>query len=63
MKGTKSFEDMITQGLKCERPLIKKGLIKIYNDPKDGPRPRFNRDKPNFWNKNKNIVNDGIVDA
>lgn len=41
MKGTESFEEMITQGLKCERALIKKGLIKIYNEPKDGPRPRY----------------------
>lgn len=63
MKDTKSFEEMITQGLKCERALIKKGLIKIYNEHKDGPHPHYNRDKPKFWNKNKNVVNDGIVDA
>ena len=63
VKDTDSFNDMITKGLKCERALIKKGLIKIFNEPKDGPRPRFNTDKPNFWNKNKNIVNDGVVDA
>lgn len=63
MTGTKSFEEMITQGLKCERALIKKGLIKIYNEPKDGPRPHYSNDKSKFWNKNKNIVNDEIVDA
>lgn len=54
---------MITQGLKCEWALIKKGLIKIYNELKDGPHPCFNSDKPNFWNKNKNIINDVVVDA
>lgn len=48
MKGTKSFNDLITEGLKCERALIKKGLIKIYNEPKDVAHPRFNSDKPNF---------------
>lgn len=63
VKDTDSFNDMITKGLKCERALIKKGLIKIFNEPKDGPRPCFNSDKPNFWNKNKNIINDGVVDA
>lgn len=63
MKGRKSFNDMITHGLKCEWVLIKKGLIKIYNEPKDGPHPCLNSDKPNFWNKNKNIINDEVVDA
>lgn len=61
MKGTESFKE--TQGLKYERGLIKKGLIKIYNEPKDGPRPHYSSDKPTFWNKNKNVVNDRIVDA
>lgn len=63
VKDIDSFNDMITKGLKYEWSLIKKGLIKIYNEPKDGPHPCFNSDKPSFWNKNKNIVNDRVVDA
>lgn len=63
VKDMDSFNDMITKGLKWERALIKKGLIKIYNEPKDGPHPCFNSDKPSFWKKNKNIINDGVVDA
>lgn len=60
VKYSDSFVEVIAQGLKIEKALIKKGLVKIY---KDCPRPTYNNDKPKFWSKNKNIVNDGIVDA
>lgn len=63
IKGTNSFAEVITQGLKTKKALIKKGLVKIYKDNKDSPFPNYNSDKPKFWNKNKNVVNDGIVDA
>lgn len=63
IKCSKNFKDAIDQWLKIEKSLIKKGLVKIHNDNKEGPRPAYNSDKAKFWAKNKNIVNDGVVDA
>lgn len=40
--------------------LIEQGTIKLFKDNKDDSN---GKDKPRFWNKNKNIVNDGVVDA
>lgn len=63
VKCSYSFEEMIAQGLKFEKALIKKGLVKIYKDNKDSPQLTYNNNKPNFCSKRKNIINDGIVDA
>lgn len=49
VKCLDSFKDVITQGLKIEKSLITKGLVKIYKDNKDGPRPTYNSDKPKFF--------------
>lgn len=61
IKCLDTFKDVITKGLKIKKSLIKKRLVKIYKDNKDGPQPTYNSDKPKFWAKNKNFVKDGVV--
>lgn len=63
VKCLDTFKDVIAQGLKIEKALIKKVLVKIYKDNKDDPQPAYNTDKPKFWSRNMNVTNDGIVDA
>ncbi|GLJ20143.1 hypothetical protein SUGI_0365630 [Cryptomeria japonica] len=55
-----TFKDVIEKGLATERVLIEQGLIKIFKENKDDFK---GKDKPRFWNKNKNTANDGVVDA
>jgi len=55
-----SFSKVIEMGLIIEKSLIAKGQIKLY---KDTSSTNTNNDKPRFWTKNKNVVNDGVVDA
>jgi len=51
---------VIEMGLFIEKAMIAKGQIKIY---KDTPNSSYTMDKSKFWTKNKNVVNDGVVDA
>lgn len=55
-----SFSKVIEMGLFIEKAMIAKGAIKIY---KDTPNSNYTTDKSKFWTKNKNVVNDGVVDA
>lgn len=55
------FQEVIEKGLSIENILLEQGTIKIYKDNKDDLNSN-NKDKPRFWNKNKNTINDGVVD-
>ncbi|GLJ07896.1 hypothetical protein SUGI_0076310 [Cryptomeria japonica] len=55
-----TFKDAIEKGLATEKVLIEQGVIKIIKENKENYK---GKDKPRFWNKNKNTVNDGVVDA
>jgi len=61
LQSASTFDELVSKGTIIERALIAKGTIKIFRDNKDYPQ-NFN-DKSHFWNKNKNVVNDGVVDA
>lgn len=55
-----SFTKVIEMGLFIEKAMIAKGTLKLY---KDTPPSNYTTDKSKFWTKNKNVVNDGVVDA
>lgn len=54
-----TFAEVVEKGPILEHALVAKGHIKIYNQDKE----RSFNDKPCFWNKNKNAVNDGVTDT
>lgn len=54
-----TFKEVIKRGLAIEKVLIEQGIIKLFKENKD----LKGKDKPRFWNKNKNIVNDVIVNV
>ena len=54
-----TFVELVEKGPILECALVAKGHIKIYNQDKE----RSFNDKPCFWNKNKNAVNDGVIDT
>lgn len=55
-----NFEETIENGLHIERALIARWFLKL-NSSKDSPSS--SNDKPKIWVTNKNITNDGVVDA
>lgn len=55
-----TFKEVIEMGLIVEKVLIEQGTIKLFKDNKEKSN---GKDKPHFWNKNKNTLNDGVVDA
>lgn len=55
-----TFKEVIENGLATKKVLIEKGTIKLFKDNKDESK---GKDKPYLWNKNKNMVNDGVVDS
>jgi len=61
LQSASTFDELVSKGVIIERALIAKGTIKIFRDNKDSPQN--SNDKSRFWNKNKNVVNDGIVDT
>lgn len=56
-----TFKDITEKGLKCEKGLLEQGIIKNSKDV--GVPSNASADKPKFWSRNKNITNDGMVDA
>lgn len=53
-----TFAALVEKGLILERALVAKGQVKkIYDKEKS-----FG-DKPHYWNRNKNIVNDGVTNT
>ncbi|KAH9323714.1 hypothetical protein KI387_018353, partial [Taxus chinensis] len=58
-----SFEEVIEKGTQIEKALISKGLLKApFRDQPYRDTPQ-NQDKSKFFNRNRNIVNDGITDS
>lgn len=56
---------MIDNGIRKEKSVIKKCELKIYKDGVHHFNNTNNKNhnvKPKFWNRNQNVVNDGIVD-
>jgi hypothetical protein len=56
------FEKLIENTITIEGALVKRRVIKFDKDNPSSSNHNIN-DKTRFWNRNKNIVNDGIVDA
>ena len=56
-----TYKDIKEKGMGLEQGLIKDGVIKIYKENTKDRGPC--NDKPSYWNKNKNIVIDGITDT
>lgn len=60
MQCVSTYEELISKGINIERGLITKRLTRIY---KNNHPSSSSRDKPHTWAKNKNVTNDGVVDA
>lgn len=56
---TSTFKDIMTKGPSVEKALINEGVIKLYKDYFD----KSNHDKQRYWNKNKNVVGDGVTNS
>jgi len=66
-----NFEELIEKGITIEKSLVAKGSIKLYDNNKNNHNNNNNTssnnnnaqtsDKPYFWNKNKNSLNDGVT--
>lgn len=56
-----NFEKLIENSITIEGALVKRGVIKLDKDHLSSSNN--NNDKTRFWNQNRNVVNDGIVDA
>lgn len=50
LQGPCTFEDMVTQTIRIEEFMVKKGEITLQNDTKQGSTS--NKDKSNYVNKN-----------
>lgn len=58
------FNKMVENGIKIEEALVKKGVLKLQREGNNSSNnTHHNSDKIKFWNRNRNIVNDGIIDA
>ena len=53
---------MVENAIKIENVLIRKGKISLSKDNKKDSNSNSNKDKSKWWNKNKNVVTDGVVD-
>lgn len=53
-----SFKQINEKALKCEKGLVEQGIIKYGTFTNN-----TNNDKSKFWSRNKNVTNDGVVDA
>jgi len=56
-----TFEKLIENGIKIEEALVKRGILKIYNE--NNPNNSSNNDKPKFWQKYKSNGNDNSTEA
>lgn len=55
------FYEVIKKGLTIEKALIAKWIVKIFKEIKD--YLNSSNGKSWYWNKNKNFINDGMVDS
>lgn len=65
MQGNQSFGKIIDNGIRMEDAMIKKGELKIFKEgvhPPNNTKNNNHNHKPKFWNRNHDVVNDGIVD-
>lgn len=60
LKSPNTIEKLIKKGMNIETALVAKGIIKLN---KDSDNTNNSRDQNRFWYKNKNVTNDGVVDA
>ena len=60
IKSPSTTAMLMKKGASIEDSLVRKGVIKIN---KDNAKSNFSTDKVKFFSKNKNVTNDGIVDA
>lgn len=54
-----TFAKIVEKGPILERALFSKGLVNFFNSNKENSF----EDKPHYWNKNKNTVNDCVTDT
>ena len=61
-----NFKKLIENGVKIEEAMVKKGELKLYmkdnGNSSNHNNSNNNNDRSKYWNKNKNVVNDGVVD-
>lgn len=55
-----TFEEVIEKNSAIENLLLNKRTIKIYKNTRDNNGSN-NIEKPHFWSKNNNTINDGVV--
>lgn len=60
LKSPSTIEKLIKKGMNIETTLVAKGIIKLN---KDSDNMNNSGDRNRFWYKNKNVTNDGVVDA
>ena len=60
LQGPCTFEDLVTQAIRIEEFLIKKGELTLHKDTRQGSTSA--RDKSKYASKNREVVHDGVVD-
>lgn len=60
LKSPSTIEKLIKKGMSIETALVAKGIIKLN---KDSDNTNNSEDRNRFWYRNKNVTNDGVVDA
>lgn len=61
MQWLSTFKEITEKGVKCEKGLLEQGILKGSKD--SSASNITGEDKPKFWSINKNVTNDGVVDA
>lgn len=61
MQCLNNFKDITKKGIKCEKGLLEQEILKHHKD--SGPTTNTSNERPKFWSRNKNVTNDGVVDA
>lgn len=62
-----SFKKLIKNGIQIEEASIKRGTLKLSKEGASSSNNNYNNnyynnsDKSKFWTRNKNVVNDGVV--
>ena len=61
-----TFKKLIENSVKIEEAMVFKGELKLYTKDNrtflNNNNSNNNNDQSKYWNKNKNILNDGVVD-
>jgi hypothetical protein len=60
IKSPSTIAKSMKKGASIEDALIRKGVLKVN---KDNTNTNLSTDKAKFFSKNKNVTNDGIVNA